>query len=241
MAYLLNAGLALSLNGTTWYEITDHNRQPMQISTTLIEKESRMANGTMRKFIVSKKDTISTSWENVPSLNKPTYTITNLVAQSGILVYTTSGNHNFANNSEVRVSGFSDSRFNLISSVSVATGPQSTFAITGKYSGENLTLSGTNLGTAEAETSIATVDGKKGAAWLSAFYNANAGIPVYLKVTSSKMSDPSIGQVPTDTTFLSSASTSKVYNVFMTNFSTTISKRTKTTDYVDMSIEFVEI
>lgn len=67
MAYLIDAGIQISLNGTTWYKLTDHNRDPIDISTELIETQSRMANGKMRKYVVAQKNSISCSWKYVPS------------------------------------------------------------------------------------------------------------------------------------------------------------------------------
>lgn len=67
MAYFLKAGIEISLNGTTWYRLTDHNRNVIDITPTLIEKESRMADGTLRKYVVAKKNVISTSWTFVPA------------------------------------------------------------------------------------------------------------------------------------------------------------------------------
>lgn len=67
MAYAIEAGIQLSIDGSTWYKLTDHNREPIQIDTELIENQSRMANGSMRKYVISKKDTISTSWSFLPS------------------------------------------------------------------------------------------------------------------------------------------------------------------------------
>lgn len=142
---------------TTWYKITDHNRSAIEISTALIEKESRMANGTMRKFVVTKKDTISTSWEFLPA--------------------------------------------------------KSADIVDGNYSGS----------------------------WLTAFYNANAGLPIYLKLVASKHNDPSTGAYPVDSSYATAQNTSKIYNVFISTFSRTISKRTKVTDYIDLSIEFTEV
>lgn len=69
MAYLIDAGIQISINGTTWYKLTDHNREPIDISTEIIQSESRMANGKMRKYVVSKKDTISMSWKYVPAFH----------------------------------------------------------------------------------------------------------------------------------------------------------------------------
>lgn len=157
MAYKLSAGIEISLNGTTWYKLTDHNRQEIDISPIVIEKEQRMANGTLRKFVVSKKDVISTSWEFLPA--------------------------------------------------------KSADIVDGHYSGS----------------------------WLTAFYNANVGNPIYIKLIASKHTDPSSGQIPTDSTYVSASTGTKIYQVFITNFVKTVRKRTVVTDYIDLEIEFTEI
>jgi hypothetical protein len=85
------------------------------------------------------------------------------------------------------------------------------------------------------------VDGNYGAAWLESFYSSNAGIPIYLKIVSSELAlDPVAGSIPSGI-FATSQTGSKIYSVFMSNFSKTIINRTKLSDYVDMSIEFTEI
>jgi hypothetical protein len=158
MAYLLDAGIHISLNNSTWYKLTDHNRQPIDFSQELIESQSRMANGRLRKYVVTSKATISASWEYVPSK------------------------------------------------------------------------------TSEC------VDGNYGAAWLESFYESNVGLPIYIKIVSSEIDpDPSVGSVPSDANFKTALTGSKVYTVFMTNFSKTLVHRTKVSDYVNMSIDFTEI
>lgn len=165
MAYFLKAGIEISLNGTTWYALTDHNRGPIDITPTLIEKESRMADGTLRKYVVAKKDVISTSWDFVPA------------------------------------------------------------------------------------KSSCIVDGNYGGSWLTSFYNANCFVPIYIRVIRAMHTDPSINTAPTDSTYVSAQSVQSVqgntgakqYRAFMTNFSSTILKRTRETDYLNMSIEFTEI
>jgi hypothetical protein len=168
MVYKIQAGIQVSLNGSTWYKLTDHNREPIQIDVDLIESSSRMANGAMRKYVVAKKHNISTSWTFLPTK------------------------------------------------------------------------------TAE------TADGNKGAAWMESFYNANAGIPIYVKVIESKLNaDPALGAIPDESgtnfktayteTSTTNATGSRTYSVFITSFSKTLSKRTSVADYVDISIEFTEI
>ena len=157
MAYPIQAGIHISLDGGTWYKLTDHNRSDIQITPELIEKSGRMANGTMRKYVVDIKTKISLSWERVPS--------------------------------------------------------QTTYTVDNNYSSE----------------------------WLEAFYYANAGLPIYLKVVSAGETVPSMGNVPSEQSRSSALSNSKVYSAFITDFSKTIVWRTKDRDFVNMSIEFTEI
>jgi hypothetical protein len=69
MAYLIESGIQVSLTGAngTWQKLTDHNRSPIKISPEIIEAESRMANGKMRKYVIAQKNNISVSWNYVPS------------------------------------------------------------------------------------------------------------------------------------------------------------------------------
>lgn len=158
MSYIISAGIEISLNNSTWYKLTDHNRQPISYAPELIESSSRMANGKMRKYVIAKKEKISTDWKYVPTK------------------------------------------------------------------------------TSEC------VDGNNGPAWLESFYKANVGVPLYIKIISSEIDpDPSTSSVPVDFNFKSATTGSKIYSVFITNFSKTLIHRTQTTDYVDMTIEFTEI
>ena len=81
MSYSIKAGIAVSIdwNGTTgtWYNLTDHNRQPIQYSPQRIEQVQRMADGSMRKFVIANKAVYDISWQMVPTA---TQTIT---SQSG--------------------------------------------------------------------------------------------------------------------------------------------------------------
>ena len=67
MSYMINAGIAISLDNTNWYYITDHNREQIDISNELIEHAQRMANGRMRKYVIANKRKFSTSWKDLPS------------------------------------------------------------------------------------------------------------------------------------------------------------------------------
>jgi len=158
MGYLLQSGIHLSLNGSTWYKLTDHNRGEISVIPELIQNEARMANGKLRKYVVAQKEKISTSWSYVPSK------------------------------------------------------------------------------TSEC------ADGNKGAAWLESFYEANAGVPIQVKIIVSEITtDTAKGAAPDDFYFKSATEGSKVYNVFISNFSKRVINRTKVSDYVAMDIEFTEI
>ena len=71
MTYQIAQGVQVSLTGQdgTWYKLTDHNRQPMDITYTLIESTDRMADGSLRKFIIAKKFVITAEWTDLPSLD----------------------------------------------------------------------------------------------------------------------------------------------------------------------------
>jgi hypothetical protein len=158
MAYALQAGLQVSINGSTWYKLTDHNRASIDLATELIETQNRMANGSLRKYVIAQKNKISTSWEFLPT--KP---------------------------SEMVYSNY-------------------------------------------------------GAAWIEAFYRANFGIPIYIKIIESEIDPgPAVGSVPSNSNFKTASEGSKTYQVFITDFSKTLRKRTAISDYVDINIEFTEI
>ena len=157
MAYAIQAGIQVSLDGTTWYKLTDHNRSEIEIKPSLIEKAQRMADGSMRKYVITTKNTISTSWEMLPS--------------------------------------------------------KQTLAVDGNYA----------------------------SAWLQAFYNANSGLPVYVKVITSKDDNATFAGYPLESTFGTSLTKSTTYITFITDFSLTTKYRTKNADFVSMSIEFTEI
>ena len=87
-----------------------------------------------------------------------------------------------------------------------------------------------------------TVDGNKSSAWLDAFYEANAGLPIYVKLVSSSIDFvPIKGNVPSDTSYRTAQTGSQIYQAFITDYSSTIVHRTTDSDYATMNIEFTEI
>lgn len=46
-------------------KITDHGRDSLNVSTEQIKNESRMVDGTLRRYVVASKRTWSTGWDNL--------------------------------------------------------------------------------------------------------------------------------------------------------------------------------
>lgn len=63
-------GAIMQWNGN---KITDHNRGELSVDVERIETSKRMANGTLRKYIVADKRTFSVSWDELP--HKKDYTV----------------------------------------------------------------------------------------------------------------------------------------------------------------------
>jgi hypothetical protein len=47
--------------------VTEHNRQPIEVSTNRFEQATRMSNGTLRKFFITDKKQFSISWTMLPA------------------------------------------------------------------------------------------------------------------------------------------------------------------------------
>lgn len=70
MTYSIKAGIAVSIDGTNWFQLTDHNRQPIQYTPQRIEQSQRMADGSMRKMVIANKGLYDVSWQSVPSASQ---------------------------------------------------------------------------------------------------------------------------------------------------------------------------
>lgn len=66
MSWVNNPIMEWSTDGSTWTKVTDHGRAPLSVDIERIETSQRMANGTIRRYVVSKKRTFSASWSNLP-------------------------------------------------------------------------------------------------------------------------------------------------------------------------------
>lgn len=52
--------------------VTEHNRSEISIGTNRIKQSTRMANGTLREFIIADKKIFTTSWSMLPSYRNET-------------------------------------------------------------------------------------------------------------------------------------------------------------------------
>jgi hypothetical protein len=69
---LLYVDTGTDLVTPTWTKLTEHNRQPASIQINRIEKTQRTSNGTMRKFFIADKKSISVSWNMIPTYSTMT-------------------------------------------------------------------------------------------------------------------------------------------------------------------------
>ena len=53
----------LRINGN---RLSDHNRSELAVSTERIEDSKRMANGTLRKYVIADKRSFTVSWADIP-------------------------------------------------------------------------------------------------------------------------------------------------------------------------------
>jgi len=190
MTYSSSAGILvatqndyLAASATAFSQLTDHNRSGMDLSYEVIEKASRMADGTLRKYVVAKKRKVSVSWNELPSGTSTPF------------------NPNTSGNS-------------------------------------GLTF---------------TADGNKGGAWMKTFYEANLFKPIRVRIIHSKDVGPGLSaSAYTASSFFpspymtASGALTKVggyeeFWAFIDNFNYTIVKRYGLTDFVDISMNFVEI
>lgn len=58
----------LATSTGTVLTLSDHSRSPLAVNYEIIEKTSRMADGTMRKYVVAKKNKFSCQWNLLPTI-----------------------------------------------------------------------------------------------------------------------------------------------------------------------------
>lgn len=243
------AGIWISPDNNTWYKLTDDNRDPIVSTPIRIEQSQRMANGTLRKFVVANKNIIDASWKFIPSASSTLYTGP---GSTGAFTPTTDGNYGAAflkafynkyvfqpiyirliNSTDSVAGGFSTARagsyINPLTITSVAPG----------YSLTNPSVGSVTFTTSSAHgLSVGQVVDVVGVFPLS--YNGS-----YI-VTSASATQFAVSNVSTATasgTYMTATPRqgTELYNAFITDFKYTVIKRLTLTDFVDVSIQFTEI
>ena len=79
---ILPRGSLMKWNSTA---VTEHNREALDVTPKRIETANRMADGTMRKYVVATKKEFSTSWTNLPSAT--TATVDGFMGGAAILAF----------------------------------------------------------------------------------------------------------------------------------------------------------
>ena len=406
-AYPIPQGIEVSLNYDTttkfgdWYKLSDHNRNPIGITYTLVEQADRMANGTLRKYVVARKFVITADWKDFPTLDSnvvdynggsvifsstptlsqvttttttayiPPETIQSesfsnyfyigsgnevlispsAVPQSGLpatgTTVTISGMNNtasgflqngnyqvisnvggvisisapgvtgqniacqgtvswnsgipiymfapadkfdpgkgytandlfvattipyqvfpteFSAGDTVTIYGSAIESFNGVFTIDSVMGngfvikgvtatviysPQApnqyVYMVKGNYPNPGATISTVTTTVASSAPTQTTYSGPFGAAWIKSFYEANAFIPVWVRVMFAKDPNPTQGSIPDPTQYTDSQNTEgQIYQAYMTTFTYDISKRRTGPnghgyDYVNLKIEFTEV
>jgi hypothetical protein len=57
-----------NLNGGGSLTLSDHSRSPLSVSYDVLTKSDRMADGTMKKYVIAKKKIIQCQWTMLPTI-----------------------------------------------------------------------------------------------------------------------------------------------------------------------------
>ena len=249
MAHSIAAGIWISADNNTWYKLTDDNREPINSTPVRIEQAHRMANGSMRKYVVANKNIIDCSWRMIPAASSTLYTGG---GTSGAFSATTDGNYGAAflkafYNKNV----FQPIYVRLVNSTDVVGGtfasaqagsfvnPLTISAITPGYS---LAVASTGSVTFTTSTphnfSVGQIVDIAGVFPLG--YN---GSYIVTSVNSTQFVVSNISTATASGTYMTAIPRqgTELYSAFITDFKYTVVKRYTLTDYVDMSIQFTEI
>lgn len=249
MAHSISAGIWISPDNSTWYKLTDDNREPIQSNPVRIEQVQRMANGSMRKYVIANKNVIESSWRYVPAASGTLYTGGGV---SGPFSATTDGYYGAAflkafynkyvfqpiyvrivNSTDVVGGTFKSSQsgtfINPLSITAVTPGYSLAVATTGSVT--------FTVGTGHGITAGQIVDiagvypiGYNGSYIVNAVNTTQIAVS---NINTATATGTSMTALPRQGT--------ELYNVFMTDFKYSVVKRFTLTDYVDVSIQFTEI
>jgi len=242
-------------NGATGGQLTlsDHSRSPLNLDYDIIQKEQRMANGTMRKYVVSKKKTFSCSWSMLPT--KSSMIVDNkanaklmkeyyekyCAAPLRLSLYhgRNSSSISSISNPSPHISSFSANVTSLGANLTWVASNATSYSISLTASGGTQTF---NLGSASSlyldsnpENGV-LVDGTQYTATLTASGSGGQTLSNPLIFTAN-----TVGVVNATITPLVVSSFPEIYDVFWSNFSYEIEKRYVDFDYWNVTAEFTEI
>lgn len=250
MAHSIASGIWVSADNNTWYKLTDDNRQPIQSAPVRIEQVQRMANGTMRKFVIANKNVIDVSWTYAPSATNTVYTGGGSL---GGFAPTTDGNYGAAfmkafynkyvfqpiyvrmvnSTDNFTGTGFASSQAgtftNPIQIVTVTTGQSLNSPTAGSVTFTTTTPHNLSVGQIVDIAGIFPIE-----------YN---GSYIVNAVDSTRFAVSNIGTAAASGTYktLTPRSGTELYQAYMTDFKYNIVKRFTLMDYVDFSVQFTEI
>lgn len=250
MARSIASGIWVSADNSTWYKLTDDNRSHIDSNPIRIEQSQRMANGTMRKFVVASKNIISVSWNYVPSATSTLYTGGGV---SGPFSPTSDGNYGAAflkafydkyvfQPIYVRIIKATDTvaSGNFSSSqTGTFTNPFTITTITPGYSLASASTGSVTFTTSAAHgLSVGQIVDISGV--FPVEYN---GSYIVNAVNSTQFAISNINTATASGTNMTATPRkgTELYTAFMTDFKYTVVKRFTLMDYVDVSIQFTEI
>jgi hypothetical protein len=228
MAYAIKAGISVSVDNITWFPLTDHNRQPIKITFEVIEKTNRMADGTLRRYVVARKHKIATSWQMVPSITSNTVDLNKAGAWMRSFYEA-----NVFNPIYVRVVASNEG--NSAADVNGNVLPDEDTYVNSFYASSRKTISGTS------GSSTITVNNNTGL--LKGMSVTGTGIRAGVKITN--ISSNTITLSGTNTATVSGIGTftsnTMDYVTYITNFDYEVVKRNNFYDLVNINIDFTEV
>jgi hypothetical protein len=242
-------------NGVAGGQLTlsDHSRSPLNLDYDIIQKEQRMANGTMRKYVVSKKKTFSCSWSMLP-------TKSSMIVDSNADAKLMKKYYEKYCAAPLRLSLYHGRNSSSLSTTSNPAPHISAFSANVSLYGANLVWTASN---ANSYSIVITAGGG------TQTFDVGSGSSIYLDSNpengilvggttytatltavgagGTTVSNPlvftanNVGVVNSTITPLEVPSFPEIYNVFWSNFSYEIEKRYVDFDYWNVNAEFTEI
>lgn len=250
MAKSISAGMWVSPDNNTWYKLTDDNRSPIQITPTRIEQVQRMADGTMRKFVIATKDVVEAAWTYIPSASSTLYTGG---GSTGPFAPTTDGNYGAGfmrafydqylfQPIYLRVVKGTDNYLGTAqasSQTGTLTNPITISSVTPGYSILTAT-SGSVTYTTSTNHNLSVGQIVDIAGITPVGYN---GSYIVTAVSTTKFAVSNINTATASGSYMTvlPMTGTDLYQVFMTDFKYTVVKRLTLTDYVDVTMQFTEI